>query len=152
MSILKGIIEAYRLIMDNNYSNIDNLEDKITGRILIDFLEEDRFRNELGLEDFRFIPEPATYDEDYNQVGYVDIRVLVNHKLNGFNTTKADYIIECKRIDGGKDLNRKYITNGIYRFVNELYTKYNIHKVSAMLGFIVKKLDIRLVQKLKRVI
>lgn len=140
--ILRGIISAYQLILLENYSEVENLEDKITGRLLIDFLEDDNFREKMALQEYRFIPESASYDEDYNQKGYVDIRVIVDHKINGFNTTKADYIIECKRLDGEKSLNKKYITNGISRFVNELYTKYNIHKVSAMLGFIVKKINI----------
>lgn len=141
LPILRGIISAYHLVLKIDYAKIENLEDKITGRLLIDFLEEDDFRKEMALENYRFIPESATYDDEYNQIGYTDIRVLVNHKISGFKTTKADYIIECKRLDGSKSLNKKYITNGIYRFVHELYTKSNIHKISAMLGFVVKKIN-----------
>ena len=142
LPILRGIITAYNLILNHDYSNLENLEDKITGRLLIDFLEEDDFRNKMKLHDYRFVPESTTYDDDFNQIGYVDIRVLVNHKINGFKTTSADYIVECKRLDGSKNLNRKYITNGICRFINELYTKRNIHKVSAMLGFVVRETNI----------
>ncbi len=142
LPILRGIITAYNSILSKDYSDIENLEDKITGRLLLDFLEDDDFRAKVELLEYRFVSEPATYDDDFNQTGYVDIKVMVNHKINGFYTTKADYIIECKRLDGRKDLNRKYITNGICRFVNELYTKRNIHKVSAMLGFVVRKTEI----------
>ncbi len=142
LPILRGIIAAYQRMLGKDYSKIERLEDKITGRLLEDFLDEDDFRREMKLTDFDFSSESAVYDEAYKQKGYVDIRVRVNNRIDGFNTTKADYIIECKLLDGGKDLNRKYLTNGICRFVEELYTDRFIHKVSAMLGFVISKMDI----------
>lgn len=52
----------------------------------------------------------------------------------------AYYIIECKRIDGTADLNKKYVKEGVARFVTQKYSSYYGRNV--MLGFVVKKMDI----------
>jgi hypothetical protein len=140
--ILRGIISAYNLMMLPHYSMIENHEEKITGRLYIDFLDDDDFRGNLDFGDYHFFPETPSYNEEFKQIGYSDIRVRVTKKMNAFNTTKADYIIECKRLDGGLSLNREYLKEGIMRFVDEKYTAQNKHNVSAMLGFVVRKIEI----------
>jgi hypothetical protein len=140
--ILRGIISAYNLMLQPQYSSIENHEEKITGRLHVDFLDDDEFRENQNLGDYHFFPESPSYNEDYKQIGFSDIKVRVTKKINAFNTTKADYIIECKRLDGGLPLNREYLTEGIMRFVEEKYTSKNKHNVSAMLGFVVKKINI----------
>ena len=71
------------------------------------------FRENLNFEDYHFYPEVPSYDGNFIQRGYSDIRVRVVKKIQAFKTTKADYIIECKRLDGGLPLNREYLKEGI---------------------------------------
>ena len=141
--ILRGIVSAYNLMLLPEYELIENHEEKITGRLYVDFLDDDIFREKMNLGDYHFHPETPSYNENYKQIGYSDMKVRVTKKINGFmNTTKADYIIECKRLDGGLSLNREYLAEGIIRFITEKYTAKNKHNVSAMVGFLVKKFDI----------
>lgn len=141
--ILRAIIAAYNSMLRPEYSKIENHEEKITGRLHVDFLDDDEFRESMNLGDYHFFPETPSYNESYKQIGFSDIKVRVTKKISGFiNTTKADYIIECKRLDGGLSLNREYLKEGIIRFVEEKYTAKNKHNISAMLGFIVKKISI----------
>lgn len=143
IGILNGVIQALEMMLSISYPNLKNKEDYITARLVEDFLDNDSTRAILNLKTYRFVAEPASFDEQYQQIGYSDIRVITTHQVQGFDTTKADYIIECKRLDGTKDLNEKYITNGICRFIEEKYTRKSIHKISAMLGYVVASTDIR---------
>ena len=148
-NILGGIIEAYYLMLQPTYPNLPpNNEDLITARLYEDFLDDDNFRQQYNLNAYTFELEPAA-TENYKQVGYKDLKVRVNNRLRGFESTKSAYVIECKRLDGKqakkthtKTLNRKYLEDGVKRFVDELYTKKNIHKQSAMLGYIIAPTDI----------
>ncbi len=142
LSILNGIIQAFEMMLEDTYATLENNEDIITARLVEDFLEEDEMQAALDLKKYRFVPEPAAYDQQYRQVGYSDIRVIMTHRVGAFDTTKADYIIECKRLDGGKPLNTQYVKEGICRFVEEKYTWKGVHKTSAMLGYIVSPTDI----------
>lgn len=137
LGILNGIIQAFEMMLAETYPTLENHEDIITARLVEDFLEEDAMQVALDLKTYRFIPEPAAYNQQYHQVGYSDIRVIMTHRIGAFDTTKADYIIECKRLDGGRDLNREYVKEGLCRFVEEKYTWKNVHKISAMLGYVV---------------
>jgi|GEM_PF-621487 len=142
LSILNGIIQAFEMMLSDTYSSFDNNEDIITARLVEDFLEDDDMQSVLELKKYRFVPEPAAYDQQYNQIGYSDIRVIMTHRVGAFDTTKADYIIECKRLDGGRHLNSEYVKKGICRFVEEKYTSKNVHKTSAMLGYVVTPSEI----------
>ena len=77
--------------------------------------------------------------EEY--IGRVDIKV---YSINTIINPKDYYIIECKRIDGSSTLNRKFITEGICRFIlnKPKYSSYN--KKNIMLGFVVKNIDIEI--------
>ena len=57
-----------------------------------------------------------------------------------FEKDDAYYITECKRVDGSSDLNKKYVKEGVARFVTEKYSSYYGRNI--MLGFVVKKIDI----------
>lgn len=142
LGILNGIIQAFEMMLADRYPNIENHEDIITARLVEDFLEDDDMQIALALKTYRFVSEPAAYNQQYLQVGYSDIRVIMTHRVGAFDTTRADYIIECKRLDGRDDLNRKYVKEGICRFVEEKYTWKNVHKTSAMLGYVVSATDI----------
>ncbi len=142
LSILNGIIQSFEMMLISTYPTLENNEDVITARLVENFLEEDSMQTVLDLKNYRFIPEPAAYNQQYLQIGYSDIRVIVTHRVGAFDTTKADYIIECKRLDGGRHLNSEYVNKGICRFVEEKYTWKYIHKTSAMLGYVVNATSI----------
>lgn len=62
-----------------------------------------------------------------------------------FSFPKEYFIIECKRIDASKTLNRSYLKDGVERFVggeNPIYTSY--FKKNCMFGFVVQEMDIDL--------
>lgn len=149
VNILGGIVEAYYQMLQPTYPNMPpNDEDLITARLYEDFLDDDNFREQCNLKDYTFELESAA-TKNYRQVGYKDLKVRVNNRLQGFESTKSAYVIECKRLDGKqakkthtKTLNRKYLEDGVKRFVDELYTDKNIHKQSAMLGYIISQIDI----------
>ena len=91
-----------------------------------------------GMSDYRFELEvPENYAGNGHHVGRVDIRILLK---SDFEKEDAYYIIECKRIDGTADLNKKYVKEGVARFITEKYSSYYGRNI--MLGFVVKKIDI----------
>lgn len=110
---------------------LHNHEDKISNRLVERYLDV----NGLGL---RFIlQKPEHYNMETDTfLGRTDITVC---SLDWFKNRDAYYIIECKRIDGSKDLNSKYITEGIARFVVSPAPKYSsYYGRSIMLGYIVQ--------------
>lgn len=124
--------------------NIKNDEEKIRTHLLEHYLKNEQFK-EKYFDDLYllFNAEVAEgYDitsEEY--IGRVDIKV---YSINTIINPKDYYIIECKRIDGSSTLNRKFITEGICRFIlnKPKYSSYN--KKNIMLGFVVKNIDIEI--------
>jgi len=122
---------------------IENHEEIIRNRLLKKYLDNDEFREQMRIDqlNLRFEPEvPEHFDEKSDTYqGRTDIRVI---NKNFFKTNKAYHTIECKRIDGGYTLNKKYVTEGIARFVSYpiLYPSH-YHK-NLMFGFVVKPIDI----------
>jgi hypothetical protein len=149
LDILKGILQAYSIMLEPSYSSLPpNDEDFISAKLYDDFLDNDNFTRQFNLNDYTFELETAS-TKDYIQIGYNDIKVRVNNRLEGFESRKSAYIIECKRLDGKqakehhtKTLNRKYLEDGIQRFVDEIYIEKYIHKQSAMIGYVVSPFDI----------
>lgn len=142
LDVMDGVIQALQMMIVPSYPVFENKEDIITGRLIEDFLEKDEIREQFSLKDYWFLSESATYNSEYKQIGYADIRVRVQKNIHAFDTTKADYIIECKCLDGKNGKNKKYVKDGIYRFIEEKYTSKNVHKVSAMIGYVVSRTDI----------
>jgi hypothetical protein len=146
--ITYAITKAYELVLEKDYPSFENNEEKITGKLVRDFLDNTSFRHSNKLQSYRFIPEPAELDEEYKQIGYHDIRVIVSDKLRlfeqgeNFGDRESDYIIECKRIDGTYDLNKKYLTHGIHRFTSGKYGALIEHKYSIMVGYVVGNISI----------
>lgn len=135
-------------ICEKENIKIENKEEKIRTHLLENYLDNDNFRKNIGYEvevfPLRFEAEvPENYNPDTESYkGRVDIKVV---GLNTFLKNKKDYyIIECKRIDGSSTLNRKFITEGICRFIlnKPKYSSYN--KKNIMLGFVVKNIDIEI--------
>lgn len=136
-NILTKVVDCYRLMLSNNV-RVANHENEIRDELLINYLKNDKIRNQLQLTAYLFDREVP---ED-NTKGRTDIKVQT---INTFTNTSDYYIIECKRLDNQKlkgktGLNAKYIGNGIMRFVSGPYStnKY----LNGMIGFVVEQMDI----------
>lgn len=124
--------------------NIKNDEEKIRTHLLEHYLKNEQFK-EKYFDDLYLLFDAEVaegYDltsEEY--IGRVDIKV---YSINTIINPKDYYIIECKKIDGSSTLNRKFITEGICRFIlnKPKYSSYN--KKNIMLGFVVKNIDIEI--------
>lgn len=135
--ILYGVYKCYqKMLMD--YSIIENNENKIRNRLYKDYLKSSAIRTEIGLENYVFHPEVPEIDENYNESARTD--VIVYNAVNYAKDESAYYVVECKRLDGSKRLNEKYVVNGINRFIEDRYPSNK--SVNAMLGFVVKTIDI----------
>jgi len=114
---------------------LPNNEDKITNRLVSQYLNTDTslfiFDNQVPEN---FDPITDTY------IGRADIRVL---SKNQFARSKdCYYLIECKRISGDLRLNKKYITDGVSRFVSSPVKYSSHHKQNIMFAYIVRTVSI----------
>ncbi len=121
---------------------LPNDENKIRNYLLRNYLDKNSFRRENNMMMFRFEPEVP---ENYNQEtlvdeGRVDIKII--NQKDSFNDNAAAYFVECKRIDGEKQLNQRYVNNGIRRFVVSPPRYKSYYGKNFMLGFVVKLIDI----------
>lgn len=129
-AVLEHCIYIYREFINSN-NDIANNEEKIRD-VFFKKLNNDKYRNKHRvLLNFHFEREPQ------ENTGFLDIKVKT---LNPYRSTKAFYIIECKRLNGKKNLNVEYIKNGICRFVTNYYSSY--FGCNAMLGFVVEDTNI----------
>ena len=60
---------------------------------------------------------------------------------NWFNNSDDYYTVECKRLDGSNDLNKKYVIEGVCRFAIDPPNYPSHNKKNIMLGFIVKRIN-----------
>ncbi len=125
-------------------TRIRNHEVRIRNRLLEQYLNNNDIQKDLGLRDIylRFIPEAQENysDTEDSYSGCADIKVVTE---NWFKYDINDYyIIECKRIDGSEDLNKKYVVEGIFRFVVEPIKYISQHHRNIMFGFVVTDIDI----------
>ena len=119
-----------------------NHEDKIRNHLIENYLNNDQIRSQTGTANtyLRFLPEvPEHYDlssDTYS--GRTDIKVV---SINWFTDSSDYYTIECKRIDGTKSLSKKYVVEGVCRFLGDppLYPSY--HNKNLMLAFLVSNVD-----------
>lgn len=137
--ILTQIYNCYNKML-NDYSFVENNENLIRNGLHKNYLENNQIREELQLTPYLFDTEVELYNNDNDSVkGRTDIKVY--NAIERTKNTDSYYIIECKRIDGTNELNKKYISNGINRFIeNEKYPSFK--KVNGMLGFVVNPIDI----------
>lgn len=122
---------------------LENNENKIRTHLLENYLNNSEFRKRVDFEDLYLIfnAEVAEgYDkEDEEYRGRVDIKV---YSFNTMSNNKNYYIIECKRLDGSKQLNEKFFIEGICRFVLDKPKYSSFNNKNVMLGFIVKNINI----------
>ena len=126
---------------------LPNEENTIRSIMLEEYMKKQKYN--YGMSSYRFELEvPEHYAGNGRHVGRVDIRILLK---SDFEKEDAYYIIECKRIDGTAELNKKYVKEGVARFINQKYSSYYGRNI--MLGFVVKKLDVsanaRLIEKIQ---
>lgn len=144
-AIIDALIAGCALMVDDcrkEGQKIPNHEELIRTRLVEQYLDNDDVRVTLGLDNMpiRFLPETL---EGYNKntgtyMGRADIRVTSTNWL--FNR-KDYYIVECKRIDGTKTLNKKYVDEGVSRFTSDPPKYPSYHHRNAMLAFVVKSVN-----------
>lgn len=126
------VVEDY----EKRQLKLPNDENKIRSIMLEEYMNKQKDAH--GMSGYKFELEvPENYAGSGQHIGRVDIRILLK---SDFEKDDAYYIIECKRIDGSSDLNKKYVKEGVARFVTEKYSSYYGRNI--MLGFIVKKIDV----------
>lgn len=137
--ITNYILEICELVVEDyekKQLKLPNDENGIRSIMLEEYMK--RQKGSYGMSDYRFELEvPENYAGNGKHIGRVDIRILLK---NDFEKEDAYYIIECKRIDGTSDLNKKYIKEGVARFVTQKYSSYYGRNI--MLGFVIKKIDV----------
>ncbi len=123
--------------------SIDNHEERIRNRLYEKYLNNDEFINNNGinLHGMQFtIEAPDNYNEQTDTyAGKIDIKVT---NVNIFKSNSVYYTIECKRIDGHADLNKKYVLEGIARFVCPPIKYSSCLGRNIMFGFVVKAINI----------
>ena len=137
--IITYILDICALIVkdyEERQLKLPNDENKIRSIMLEEYMNKQKAAH--GMSGYKFELEvPENYAGSGQHIGRVDIRILLK---SDFEKDDAYYIIECKRIDGSFDLNKKYVKEGVARFVTEKYSSYYGRNI--MLGFVVKKIDI----------
>lgn len=132
LDICELVVKDYR----NRHLNLPNDENKIRSIMLEEYMQ--KHKNTYKMSDYRFELEvPENYVGNGKHIGRVDIRILLK---TDFEKEDAYYIIECKRIDGTADLNKKYVREGVARFVTQKYSSY--YGINIMLGFVIRKIDV----------
>lgn len=143
--IITALITGCKLMVEDCYERhltIQNHEEKIRTHLLENYLENDDARSILGLElvPVRFLPEVLeNYDRTTDTyAGRTDIRVVSS---NWLSNRQDYYTVECKRIDGTSSLNKKYVDEGICRFIGDAPKYPSFNNQNIMLGFLVKDID-----------
>lgn len=128
--ITKYLLEISELIIEDYQKNKRKLpknnENKIRNVLIEEYLIKKKKQYKLHYWFDSEVPENFNKKEK-EYTGRVDIRVL----LPGFEKNIKYYFIECKRIDGTKFLNKKYVEEGIGRICYakiffKLQRKYNV--------------------------
>lgn len=136
--ITNYILDICELVVEDygkKQLKLPNDENKIRSIMLEEYLKKQKVSYDMS--NYRFDLEvPENYAGNGHHIGRVDIRILLK---SDFEKEDAYYIIECKRIDGTSDLNKKYVKEGVARFATQKYSSYYGRNI--MLGFVVKKID-----------
>jgi len=131
--VVRHLIEAsneMRVACSDENNPLPNHEDRITDRLVGKYLVN-RHRN------FRYAPQvPVNFNDDRDRFdGRADIEVVTGNRFLG--NELVYFLIECKRIDGTADLNRKYITEGVARFTEHPPQYPAENGMAIMFGYVV---------------
>lgn len=137
-TVLDITVIGWSDVIEKKEVNTNSLEPEIAGCLCRAMKQEKRSR--LGLKNqIRIESEVGTFSSSASiePEGRIDIKII-------YSFDESEYFgMECKRISSTKperDLARKYVKNGILRFVEEVYSPG--HDCGAMLGFVIdKKID-----------
>ena len=124
-------------------SRLPNHEDKIKNKLVFNYLKCLHVREKLGY-DLKLIFE-SEVSECFDSAtsvtkGRVDIKVMSE---DTFAFPEKYYTIECKRLDGYADLNRKYVKQGVARFVASDAKYCSSYGKNMMLGFMIRQVNIK---------
>ncbi len=137
--VMQHIVDCYNLILVSG-AKLPNDENEIRSHLVEGYLSNSTIRRKYGIEDYLFDSEVGVFREtDFKQVGRSDIKVAL--KSHTFDEPKKCFIIECKRLDGGTDLNREYVKEGVKRFISQAYPTFL--NLNGMIGFCVQLFDIQ---------
>lgn len=133
--ILDITVISWSKLISNNSILPTMLENKIAGYLRREMKIEKDSRPELKNQ-IRIEQEVGTFasQDSIEPEGRIDIKII-------YSFTEEEYFsMECKRVSSdtkGKDkeLARKYITNGIMRFIEGIYSPG--HDFAAMIGFVI---------------
>lgn len=124
--------------MTERGEKLPNDENRIRSIILEEYLDNEVRRKINRMLSYRFTPENMeNYSGAGSYLGRTDIRITLTTE---FKKNNAYYIVECKRIDGTDPLNKKYVEEGVGRFVRKKYSSY--YGRNLMFGFVVKRVNI----------
>lgn len=142
LSIIGGLLKCIELMkrdFERKSEKIANNELEICNVLFCNYLDNDAVMESINFNNFRFSSEaPENYKNNIPQ-GRVDLKV---YSFDSFHFRQRYFIIECKRIDGTKRLNCKYIDEGMRRFVGNEPKYISYDNKNFMLGFVVREIDI----------
>ncbi len=135
------IVESCRMLSEEYQrqgKRMPNQENVIRNILLEEYLDNDKRRTVCNMRDYRFNPEPPEhYDGQGNYIGRGDIRIVLK---TDFAKRDAYYLVECKRLDGSRRMNKEYVEEGVMRFTSQKYSAY--YGKGFMLGFVVMPLHL----------
>ncbi|MCK9414225.1 MAG: hypothetical protein M0Q53_18130 [Prolixibacteraceae bacterium] len=116
---LKSIIDSYGRI-----DKCIGIENDIRDRLVHDFYFDNKITKDLLQKNILFINWERWVFKNETDLGRADL---------SFAISGLEFIVECKRL---KNVNQKYIDEGLYRFLNNEYSEHE--SCSAMLGFVIE--------------
>ncbi|MBU5362638.1 hypothetical protein KQI58_16315 [Enterococcus raffinosus] len=146
-AIREYVIKSCEVMVEDSINKnelLPNNEDKIKNRLVFKYLRDDKNKDRLNFDTWKLDFE-AENSENYSQENgdiadaRLDIKIISEDTLA---SNERYYTIECKRLDGNKTLNTKYIDEGVARFVKGQVKYASAYKKNFMLGFLVKNFDI----------
>jgi len=140
--IVKKVLECFDLMIKDcgyNLEKLANNEIVIRDYLYCNYLNNDVVMQNIGFDDYMFIPEVPENYVDNRPIGRADLQVFSTER---FRHRECYFIIECKRVDGNLTLNREYIDEGIRRFVGQTPKYPSYYRMNCMMGFIVKNISV----------
>lgn len=135
------IVESCNLLSvdyQHQRKQMPNHENTIRNILLEEYLDDDSRRINYGMGDYRFIPETQEhYNGQGNYIGRADIRIMLK---TDFEKRDAYYLVECKRLEGSRNMNKEYVEEGVARFVSRKYSAF--YGKGILLGFVVRQINI----------
>jgi hypothetical protein len=113
--------------INDTYNRIDKnigIENEIRDRFIYDFYHDSNLLKGLINRNILFVTWEKWVFKNEEDLGRTDL---------SFAISGIEFIVECKRL---KNASNQYITEGLYRFINEDYAKNESY--AGMMGFVVE--------------